>query len=296
MQDGTEALESKFEYEVAFSRNLGWLTGTEAAVLRSKRVAIAGLGGVGGHYCEVLARLGVGCFNIADFDRFGIENMNRQAGAAMDTLGQLKSDVMRQRILAINPEAEIRVFAEGVSEANMNLFLKDVDFYIDGLDFFVLDLRFKLFGELERRHIPYVTIAPLGMSASMVFFDSESMGYRRYFGIRPGLTSEEAAIRFLVGVAPNSKHASYLVDPGRLNIRAQKAPSTPMGCYLCAGIAGTIVLKKLLGRGQIVRAPWSMQFDAYTNTLKLTRLRFGGYGPFQILRRYWLRRFIARSR
>lgn len=287
---------SSFDYDLAFSRTLGWITQDEQKILRQKRVAIAGLGGVGGHYCEVLARLGICRFNIADFDRFAVENMNRQAGATMDTVGELKSEVMRKRILAINPEADVQVFSDGVSEDNVDRFLKDVDFYVDGLDFFVLDFRFKLFGELERRGVPYVTVAPLGMSASMVYFDDESMGYQRYFAMESGLSEEEMAIRFLLGVAPSSKHSGYLVDSSRLNLSEKKGPSTAMGCYLCAGIAGTIVLKKLLGRGPIVRAPWSMQFDAYTNSLKLTRLRFGGYGPIQILRRSLLRRFVAKSR
>lgn len=289
-------MPKKFDYDLAFSRTLGWITEAESKVLRRKRVAIAGLGGVGGHYCEVLARLGVGCFNIADFDRFGIENMNRQAGATMDTIDERKSDVMRRRILAINPEADVRVFEEGVSDANMSSFLDGVDFYIDGLDFFVLDFRFQLFSELERRQIPYVTVAPLGMGASMVYFDNQSMGYERYFALRPGLTADEKAIHFLVGVAPDAKHTKYLVDPSRLDFRSKKAPSTSMGCYLCAGIAATVVLKKLLGRGTLIRAPRSMHFDAYTNSLSHSRLWFGGYGPLQLFRRQVLRRLALKTR
>ncbi|MBK7892303.1 MAG: ThiF family adenylyltransferase [Bdellovibrionales bacterium] len=177
-----------FDYGVAFSRTLGWITGYEAQVLRKKRVAVAGLGGVGGHYCEVLARLGVGAFTVADFDRFGIENMNRQAGASMNTLGEPKADVMTRRVLAINPEADVRVFDKGLTAENIDEFLKDVDLYVDGLDFFVLDLRFQLFEALERKGIPYVTVAPLGMGASMVYFDQKSMGFKKYFALKPGLS------------------------------------------------------------------------------------------------------------
>ncbi len=71
----------KFEYTQAFSRNLGWLTQHEQASLRKSRVAIAGLGGVGGAHLLTLARLGIGNFNISDFDDFDIHNLNRQAGA-----------------------------------------------------------------------------------------------------------------------------------------------------------------------------------------------------------------------
>ena len=59
-----------FHYESAFVRNLGWVTVAEQAVLRTKRIAIGGLGGVGGSHLLTLTRLGVGGFNLADFDRF----------------------------------------------------------------------------------------------------------------------------------------------------------------------------------------------------------------------------------
>src|SRR5687768_12387143 len=67
-----------FEYGAAFARNIGWVTETEQHSLAGKRIAIAGLGGVGGFHLLTLARLGVGSFNIADSDRFELANLNRQ--------------------------------------------------------------------------------------------------------------------------------------------------------------------------------------------------------------------------
>ena len=69
-----------FSYHAAFARNLGWVTRAEQDSLRGKRVAIAGMGGVGGVHLLTLARLGIGAFHIADFDTFDIANFNRQAG------------------------------------------------------------------------------------------------------------------------------------------------------------------------------------------------------------------------
>ena len=73
-----------FSYDAAFVRNIGWLTEWEQQALRAKRVAIAGMGGVGGVHMLTLARFGVGAFSIADFDRFDIVNFNRQIGANVD--------------------------------------------------------------------------------------------------------------------------------------------------------------------------------------------------------------------
>ena len=70
---------TSFDYNVAFSRNIGWLTPDEQTKLRNSRIAIAGLGGVGGSHLLTLARLGIGKFNIADFDRFELHNSKRFA-------------------------------------------------------------------------------------------------------------------------------------------------------------------------------------------------------------------------
>ena len=134
-----------FQYGEAFSRHLGWLADHEQEILRHKRIAIAGLGGVGGVHLLTLARLGIGNFSIADFDTFAIQNFNRQAGAMMSTLGQRKIDVMSAQALDINPQIDLRRFDQGVTDHNLAQFLDGVDLYLDGLDFFAFDARQAVF-------------------------------------------------------------------------------------------------------------------------------------------------------
>ena len=85
-----------FDYHEAFSRNLGWVTETEQEILRNKRIAIAGMGGVGGSHLLTLTRLGIGEFSLADFDQFELANFNRQAGASTAHVGRNKLEVMVQ--------------------------------------------------------------------------------------------------------------------------------------------------------------------------------------------------------
>lgn len=75
--------------------------------LKNSRVAIFGIGGVGGYVAEALVRSGIGAIDIIDNDMVDITNINRQIIATVSTVGKLKTDVMEQRILEINPEIKI---------------------------------------------------------------------------------------------------------------------------------------------------------------------------------------------
>ena len=271
-----------FDYESAFSRNLGWVTEAEQGKLRNKRVAIAGLGGVGGVHLLTLTRLGIGKFHIADHDRFDLVNFNRQAGATLDTIGRPKVDVMADMARAVNPDLDVVKFPAGVSAANLDAFLDGVDIYVDGLDFFAFDIREKTFAACYAKRIPAVTVAPIGMGAAMLNFLPGRMSFAQYFRFE-GASEPEKALRFLLGVAPAMLHRRYLVDPSRVNFKEQFGPSTPMACEICAGVAATQVLKLLLGRGKVLAAPHGMHFDAYTHRLRKTHRRRGNRSLYQRL-------------
>ncbi|HET7587732.1 MAG TPA: ThiF family adenylyltransferase [Gammaproteobacteria bacterium] len=275
-------LQTAFDYDTAFSRTIGWVTSAEQQQLRGKRVAIAGMGGVGGSHMLTLTRLGVQSFHVADFDTFDIANMNRQAGAFQSTLGQPKVDVMTAMARDVNPALEVQRFAQGVTLENLDEFLDGVDLYIDGLDFFVLGLRAAVFARCAELGIPAITAAPLGMGAAFLAFIPGQMTFEQYFRLE-GQSPDEQQLRFLVGLAPAALHQTYLVDPSAVDIENRRGPSTPMSCQMCAGIAGTQALKILLGRGKVVAAPFGLHFDAYRNKLVRTWRPGGNNNPLQRL-------------
>jgi len=269
-----------FIYERAFSRNIGWLSESEQELLRGKRVAIAGLGGVGGVHLLTLTRLGIGAFNLADFDRFDIENFNRQTGATMSTVGREKTEVMAEMALDINPQLRLSIFKDGVTEANVRAFLSGADLYVDGLDFFSVAARELTFRTCEEMKIPAITAAPLGMGASLLSFLPGRMSFERYFRLE-GCSEDEKLRRFLVGLSPALLQRPYLVDRRAVDLDAGRGPSTSMACQLCAGMAGTEALKILLDRGGVYPAPWSTQFDAYRQKLVHTWRPGGNRHPMQ---------------
>lgn len=112
------------------------LLGTEGVErLHRARVAVFGVGGVGGYVCEALARSGVGHFDLVDMDTVSLTNINRQIIATHTTLGRYKTEVMRERILDINPEAEVRVYNCFFLPENAEDFpFSEYDYVVDAVD------------------------------------------------------------------------------------------------------------------------------------------------------------------
>ena len=245
---------STFDYQTAFSRNIGWVTPAEQDRLRTKRIAIAGLGGVGGSHLLTLTRLGIGAFMIADLDQFELANFNRQAGASLKTVGREKVDVLVDMARDINPELDIREFAGGVDANNVDEFLDGADIYVDGLDYFAVSARRTVFAACARQGIPAVTAAPLGMGAAVVNFLPGKMTFEEFFRLE-GHPEDEQLIRFLLGLSPAMLQRRYLVHPQAVDFVAHKGPSTPMACDICAGMAATQALKILLNRGKVLAHP-----------------------------------------
>lgn len=288
-----------FDYGEAFSRNLGWVTEAEQTLLQSKRVAIAGLGGVGGSHLLTLTRLGVGAFTLADFDRFDVANFNRQAGAMLSSLGQPKLDVMQNMALDINPQLDIRRFPQGINDTSLDDFLTGVDLYVDSLDFFAFDIRRAIFAACQRKGIPAITAAPLGMGTAFLAFMPGSMSFDDYFQMA-GQSDQEQGLRFLLGLAPSMLHMGYLADYSRVRLDRKQGPSTVMACQLCAGVAATEALKILLNRGKVVAAPKGIHYDAYRQKLRHTWLPGGNRHPLQrvklaIVRRAFRKKLAAAS-
>lgn len=288
LEDGPE-----YDADAAFSRTVGYVTPDELQSLMKSKIAIAGMGGVGGAHLLALTRLGIGRFHIADFDQFEIHNFNRQAGAMMSTIGRPKVGVMAEQARDINPELEVTPFPNGVTADNVDTFLEGVDLYVDGLDFFALEARAMLFEACERKGIPVITVGPLGMSAALLVFMPGKMTFEEYFGWK-GKDSDEKALRFLMGLAPKMSHRHYLVWAAAVDLRNRKGPSTPMACNICAGVAATEALKILLKRGEIRCAPHSTVIDAYLNRTIHSWSPGGMRNPFMQIRLWFGRRTMQR--
>ena len=103
--------------------------------LKDAKVAVFGIGGVGSFVCEGLARSGVGNFILIDYDRIDESNINRQLIATADTIGKCKVDLMRERILQINPNANVEVHKEFyMADSQTDIITEDLSYAVDCVD------------------------------------------------------------------------------------------------------------------------------------------------------------------
>ena len=132
------------------------LFGKEAiAIFQNSRIAVMGLGGVGSYAAEALARSGIGAFLLVDFDTIGISNLNRQLPALHSTIGKLKTEAMRERILDINPQAEVEIFSDFCAQESREFLLQNVDFVVDAID--SLGPKTGLLEDCYKKQIPVIS-------------------------------------------------------------------------------------------------------------------------------------------
>lgn len=105
------------------------------SLLMQKRVAVFGIGGVGGHVTEALVRSGVGALDLVDNDVVSLSNINRQIIATHETVGRLKTEVMRERIASINPECRVTIYNTFYLPEEREKFpFEEYDYIVDAID------------------------------------------------------------------------------------------------------------------------------------------------------------------
>ncbi|MGI6607748.1 MAG: tRNA threonylcarbamoyladenosine dehydratase [Erysipelotrichaceae bacterium] len=117
------------------SRTISMIGKENFDLIQSKTVMIIGLGGVGGYACETLIRSGIRKVIIVDNDKIDDSNINRQIISTVETIGRRKTDVMKERLLNINPEAEIITYDIFFCQDNIEeLFSEKIDYVVDAID------------------------------------------------------------------------------------------------------------------------------------------------------------------
>lgn len=124
--------------------------------LKARRVVVFGVGGVGGHVVEVLARSGVGAIDLVDYDTVAVSNINRQLIATYDTVGRKKIEVMKERILSIQPECKVTLWDTFyLPEESSKFPFEAYDYIVDAID--TVTAKIDLVLQAERFQIPIIS-------------------------------------------------------------------------------------------------------------------------------------------
>lgn len=135
----------------------------EAAInkLQKSRVAVFGIGGVGGYVCEALVRSGVGAFDLVDDDKVCLTNLNRQIIATRKTVGKYKVDVMKERMLEINPDVDVRIHRCFFLPENADDFpFDEYDYVVDAVD--TVTAKIELILRAKAHNVPIISAMGAG--------------------------------------------------------------------------------------------------------------------------------------
>ncbi len=277
----TPTVEELISHE--FSRNIGLISEAIQTKLLATRVAVAGTGGVGGIHLLTLARMGIGNFTVADMDTYERANISRQFGARQSTIGQPKTQVLADLLQDINPAINSRIFPAGVTHENMDEFLGDADFFVDGIDFFEIDIRRELFKRARAKGLYALTAAPLGFGATLQVFSPHGMSFDDYFGLTDEMDYLKKLAAFAAGLAPRPYHLKYL-DLSKVSLSNRRGPAVAPACTLAASLIATKIARIAAGE-HVKTVPYYTQLDLYRSKFRKGYLMWGGKNPIQKLKR-----------
>jgi len=246
------------------SRHLGILTSSEQEKLRQAVICGAGAGGAGGWTYEALARMGVQHFRVADPAVFDASNVNRQMSSGLAAIGRNKAASVAERLREIAPQAEIEVFADGVTAENIDRFLDGGSAVIDGIDLYALNAKKLLYDKARARGLGVFSAPVLGFGTALAFFHpTRSPSFEEYFGRIPPASEGAAFRRYIEGLAmgyfgfrPNLDWPTYMQ-----RVHGGSVPSIGTSCMASGAFVAVAVLDWLLGRDTIPAVPVTTHLD-----------------------------------
>lgn len=170
-------------YSVITDRNSGIISPGEQNILKRSKIAVAGCGAGGGAAALSLARLGVRHFKLADPDVMDLSNINRQEGAYQSTRGKNKTQVISNLIKDVDPDAEVQCYERGISEENIEEFLKGSDIVLEEIDYHEPKYTHLVHKHARKMGIPVITGIPVAWNAFLFFFAPDGMTYEEYVGL-----------------------------------------------------------------------------------------------------------------
>lgn len=263
-----------------FGINYGIFSKEEQERITRASLLIVGVGAVGGVMAEILARSGVANFTLIDPDVYDLSNSNRHIGWFVDTIGKHKSEVIKEEIQRINPEATVEAYTRKLSFTELEELINQNDVVIAAADDLALSSKLIIMAE-ERKKFA-ITFMPSGISGYILVFPpclSSVVDPAEIFGAPKNLSYEELH-EFLEDSLVKFGRRWYIFQ-GKWRVEwfkkwignevslAQICPNTWLG----ASLSCIEVIKYLTGKWKPVKAPKIWQIQLADNRIRIERFR-----------------------
>ena len=215
--------------------------------LRAARVALFGLGGVGGYTAEALVRSGIGALDLIDNDTVSLTNLNRQILATHDTIGQYKVDVAAQRIRAIDPTIQINTYRVFYLPENTHLFdFSQYDYVIDAID--TVTGKLALIAQAKAAGVPVISCMGTGNKLDATAFRVADISKTSGCGLARVMRKECAkrGIRGVKVVYSEELPLTPEADPSEPIPEGSSRRSLPGSCAFVPGTAGLIMAGEVI--------------------------------------------------
>lgn len=214
--------------------------------LYDTKVAIFGIGGVGGYVVEALARSGIGHFVLVDNDKVSLTNLNRQIIATMDTVGKYKVDVMKDRILSINPQADIEVRQRFFLPENKDEFdFASYDYVVDAVD--TVTAKIAIITQAKVNNIPIISSMGAGNKIDPTAFEIADI-YDTSIDPLARVMRHELRKRHIADlkVVYSKEKPIIPIDNNEVNSENDKRRSTPGSTAFVPSVAGLIIASEVI--------------------------------------------------
>jgi molybdopterin/thiamine biosynthesis adenylyltransferase len=196
-----------------YQRNLNTFTAADQITLLQSRVAVIGLGGLGGAMVEILARGGVGALDLVDGDRFEDHNLNRQFLSHQESLGTSKAKAARERIHAVNPAVEVTIHDFPLTPENASRLIVTCRVVVDCLD--SIGTRFTLEAAAKASGLPMVSAAVAGLTGHVTTIFPEDPGLALIYG-SPGDRQPNKGAETTLGCLPQAVMAVAAIESAQV--------------------------------------------------------------------------------
>lgn len=244
------------------SRNAGIIRADDQDKINNTVICIAGVGGDGGLIAELLARMGFGSgdkgeIRIADPDKFGPENLNRQNFANQDTIGENKATVVARELEKISPGCTAnKVYTQGVTAENIDEFLNGTDIVVDETDYESHWVGVMIARAARKQRIPVFTGLNLAWGGQFTSFQPDGQTLEEFLGLSSKMNLEDIRkqpVHLGRWVAHLPVYIQYEVFRDIQN-NGRPVPSVGPGVALAAGNVVTQIFRYIVGKS-VITAP-----------------------------------------